>query len=185
MPGIMRNEPLATPDQLIQSAHVQLCTSAHAIQVHYRRSPLQCQLNLRATTAQLHVCTNAHIARLQSITIYQANAKARHDARPVASRTNPAAISCRNRPSAARGVTWMALARDSAVTTGARSTASRASGSRERAVAAQIQALFLGLEQPRQLAQASLRRGRHAFEKLRHPVEADVQAQPVMILLGR
>jgi hypothetical protein len=46
---------------------------------------------------------------------------------------------------------------------------------------ANIDASFLGLEQPCQLAQTYLRRRRHAFEKLRHQVEPDAQAEPVMI----
>ena len=42
--------------------------------------------------------------------------KARHEARPVASRTMPAAVSCRSKPSAACGETLINFARLVAVT---------------------------------------------------------------------
>ncbi len=48
--------------------------------------------------------------------------KARQAARPVASRTTPAAISCREQARAACGVTDRLSARPRAVTTGVRST---------------------------------------------------------------
>src|SRR5271166_1894794 len=48
--------------------------------------------------------------------------KARQAARPVASRTTPAATSCRSRPSAACGEIARCSARPRAVTTGVRST---------------------------------------------------------------
>ena len=58
----------------------------------------------------------------------------RHEARPVASRTISAFSSCRSRPSAACGVTLRVRASPAAVTTGDRSTTSKAAGSFERAV---------------------------------------------------
>jgi hypothetical protein len=48
--------------------------------------------------------------------------KARQAARPVASRTTPAAVSCRSRPSAACGEIASWSARPRAVTTGVRRT---------------------------------------------------------------
>ena len=118
------------------------------------------------------------------VTELYVSAKARHEARPVASRTIPAANSCRNRPSAACGVTSSVFANEAAVTIGARNTASKACGSRNAPRAEQL-ALLLDFVQAAQFAQADQRRGRHACRNRTIPFAPDAQRKKVMLLLGR